>query len=175
MHELCKEAAGLRQPRLAAEVGGAIAIPWPGLTTSAEFSITAPDGTDHHINVQRQNTNEPFMLSGFNVPGIYSVHYGGITRKLAVNIPVTEIDLSYWHRHELLAGARDIPAAHCLSHEQLRQEIITLRQGSPLWPLLLILAFALSMIEVIFANIRSRPQNQPSFLAKILKQGGAVS
>ena len=175
MQELCKEAAGLRQPRLAAEVGGAIAIPWPGQITSAEFSITAPDGAERRLTVQRQNANEPFVLGGFSLPGIHSVQYGGMTRKLAVNIPAAESDLSYWRGNELVAGAKGIPAAHCLSHEQLRQEITTLRQGSPLWPLLLIMAFALSMIEVIFANLRSRPQDQPSFLAKILKQGGAVS
>lgn len=175
MQELCKEAAGLRQPRLAAEVGGAIAIPWPGQITSAEFSITAPDGVERRLNVQRQNANEPFVLSGFSQPGIHSVQYGGMTRKLAVNIPAAEVDLSCWRGGELVAAAKGIPAAHCLSHEQLRQEITTLRQGSPLWPLLLLMAFALSMIEVIFANIRSRPQDQPSFLAKILKQGGAVS
>jgi hypothetical protein len=175
MQEICKEAVALRQPRLAAEVGGAVAIPWPGQSKQGEFRISAPDGSERRLQVQRQQHTEPFVLSGFSQPGIHTVEYGGMTRKLAVNIPAPEGDLTYWRSSELLAAVRPLPAAHCFSHEQLQENISRLRQGSPLWPSLLLLAFGLSMIEVLFANIRSRPQKQPQFLSKVLKQGTAIS
>ena len=40
---------------------------------------------------------------------------------------------------------------------------------------LLILAFALSMLEVLFANSRSRAVTQPRLVGQLLKRGGGVA
>ncbi|MBR4221606.1 MAG: hypothetical protein IKR81_10645, partial [Victivallales bacterium] len=79
----------------------------------------------------------------------------------------------YTGEKQLLATTGDLPTAYTTSPAELNQKTEELRQGSPLWPLLLCIAFFLSIIELLFANIRSRAQATPRLIHDIL--GGTTA
>ena len=67
-----------------------------------------------------------------------------------------------------------VAVAYTESNDELRRELLGMRQSSPLWPWLLLGAFVLSMVEVVFANVRSRPVGQPHLVGDLLRHGGGV-
>ena len=88
--------------------------------------------------------------------------------QVAVNLPVEETTLDYASEAKLLATTRNLPTAYTTAPAQLNQKVEELRQGSPLWPLLLCIAFFLSIIELLFANVRSRSQTTPRLIHEIM-------
>jgi hypothetical protein len=50
-----------------------------------------------------------------------------------------------------------------------------LRHGKPLWPLLLFLAFVLTVAEELFANLRSRATVLPEALRQFLRRGARTA
>ena len=116
-----------------------------------------------------------FVLSGFQIPGLYRLAIGGdVVRTVAVNVPSTEMPLLYWTGDALCKSLPGVAATYTESHDELRRELLGMRRSRPLWPWLLLAAFVLSMVEVVFANLRSRPVGQPRMVGDLLRHGGGV-
>lgn len=173
IQELAKQAVGGNGRMLGTTVGMPLALPWSTSVLSLEFDITSPGGSSRKLSATRANAAAPFILDGFSEPGFHTVEAMGRSIRVAVNIPVEECSLDYLARGDLTKSALDIPNAYSEEHSQLRQRIEELRQGSPLWPILLLAAFVLSMVEVIFANLRSKAVEKPKLVEEILGKGGA--
>lgn len=173
MQELARDAAGGRARPLSCRVGSSLALPWQGRETSMELEVLDPAGAASKISVTRKTLSQPFLVSGLDKPGIYTLGNGRITMRAAVNIPFEEVILDYMRQDDLTGSLPGISCAFTTNESQLKQKIDEMRQGSPLWPPLLALAFFLSIIEVIFANIRSRSVDRPRLVSRILGNGGA--
>ncbi len=168
MQELIKNAAGARSSSLITEVSQPLLLNWSGRETEATFTLLDSEGHKRSISAQRKDASVPFILDGFNAPGLYELSRGDVTRKVAVNISAREGLLSSLSSDELRAAAPGGLLQIADQPEELRQQLMEQRQGRPLWPTLLLLAFLLSMLEVLFANIRSRQQAQPRPIAELL-------
>ena len=175
VQELAKEVAGMRLRSLSTVVNTPLPLAWPGSAVRIDLTITDPRGHERRQTLTRDNPAAPILLDGLTMPGIHTLSSGAETCRIAVNIPAAERDLAVMSSAELLSSLKPLPAAYSSDHGQLRRHVDELRQGSPLWPLLLILAFALSMLEVLFANSRSRAVTQPRLVGQLLKQGGGVA
>lgn len=173
IQELCKQAAGLRQRGLQTEVGGDLLYSWAGRELKLSLTLTAPDGTKTVHDLERDGLGKPFVINGFDSPGLYQLTGATIQghRTIAVNIPEDERALVSFNGSELRNTMQGVPASYCEDHEELRRELSGMRQSRPLWPWLLLMAFLLSMVEVIFANVRSRPIGQPHLVGELLKRG----
>ncbi len=169
MQELIRNAAGARQNSLITEVGGVLPLSWPGRETEMLFELLAPNGKTRNLALQRPVEHAAFLVSGFDEPGIYSLSGGGFRRLLAANVPSREGQLAVYGASELQASAGKFPLCISETPAELLEQLSEQRQGRPLWPLLLLLAFFLSMLEVLFANIRSRQKQPPARLQELLK------
>lgn len=175
VQELGRQAAGLRQRSLTAEVGESLAVRWPGSDLRKTFTVTAPDGAARMVEAVRETSAQPFQLGAFELPGLYRLaDGGGAVRMVAVNVPSSEMTLAYWGGDELGGTLPGVATAFTESHDELRRELLGMRQSHPLWPWLLLAAFVLSMVEVVFANLRSRPVGQPHLVGDLLRHGGGV-
>ena len=175
IQELAKEIAGMRLRSLSTVVNTPLPLAWPGPATRVDLTITDPLGHERRLTATRDNAAAPILLDGLTMPGIHTLSSGSEACRIAVNIPAAERDLAILNEAELLESLKTLPVAYSRDHGQLRRQITELRQGSPLWPLLLVLAFILSMLEVLFANSRSRAVTQPRLVGQLLKQGGGVA
>ncbi|MDD4098571.1 MAG: VWA domain-containing protein, partial [Lentisphaeria bacterium] len=175
VQELAREIAGMRLRGLSTVVHTPLPLAWPGAATRVILTITDPLGHERQVNGTRDSGADPLLVDGWQRPGLHTLTDGETTWQIAVNIPDAERDPAGLSSAELLASLAPLPAAYSSDHDQLRRQLTELRQGSPLWPLLLILAFVLSMLEVLFANSRSRAVAQPRLVGELLKQGGRVA
>ena len=175
VQELAREIAGMRLRGLSTVVHTPLPLAWPGAATRVILTITDPLGHERQVNGTRDSGADPLLVDGWQRPGLHTLTDGETTWQIAVNIPNAERDPAGLSSAELLASLAPLPAAYSSDHDQLRRQLTELRQGSPLWPLLLILAFVLSMLEVLFANSRSRAVAQPRLVGELLKQGGRVA
>ena len=113
-------------------------------------------------------------MDGFDTPGLYRLADGGTVRTIAVNVPSAEMVLSYWSGDDLQRTLLGVETSYTESHDELRRELLGMRRNHPLWPWLLLAAFVLGMVEVVFANVRSRPVGQPHLVGDLLRHGGGV-
>lgn len=168
MQELMKQAAGGQVRALQGEAGGQLALRWNGPENQLTVRMTPPSGLEVVLSGQRLERGQPFLLEPLERAGLYQLEGEGWARQAAVNIPVSESDLSSHSESELrqlLPGDR---VAYSGDPETLRRVSAEQRQGRPLWPLLLLAAFVLAMLEVLFANLRSRSRGRPAKLATVL-------
>ena len=172
VQELSRQAAGLRQRSLMTEVGGELNMYMAGGELRRTFAVTGPDGAARMVEAEREAAGRPFVLTGFNEPGLYRLTSGDFVRMAAVNVPSGEMVLTYWRGEDLCRSLPDVAVAYTESHDELRRELLGMRQSRPLWPWLLLGAFVLSMVEVVFANMRSRPVGQPHLVGDLLRHGG---
>jgi hypothetical protein len=127
------------------------------------------------VEAVRDASGQPFQLDGFDRAGLYRLaDGGGAVRTIAVNVPSSEMVLSYWSGDDLQRTLPGVATAYTESHDELRRELLGMRQSHPLWPWLLLAAFVLSMVEVVFANVRSRPVAKPHLVGDLLRHGGGV-
>lgn len=168
MQELMKQAAGGQVRALQGEAGGQLALRWSGPENQLAVRMTPPSGPETVLAGQRLERGQPFLLEPLEQAGLYRLEGDGWARQAAVNIPLAESDLSAHGEsalRQLLPGDR---VAYCRDPESLRRISAEQRQGRPLWPLLLLAAFALAMLEVLFANLRSHSRGRPAKLAAVL-------
>lgn len=156
MQEFIRTAAAARQSGLITEVGGVIPLSWPGRDKEMLFELATPKGKTHNLVLQRATEQAPFLIDGFTEPGIYQLRGGELQRALAVNIPFREGRLALYGSEEIRNAGGNFPLCFSTNPTELLEHLAEQRQGRPLWPLLLTLAFFLSMLEVLFANFRSR-------------------
>ena len=174
VQELSRQAAGLRQRSLITEVGGELNVYMAGGELRRTFAVTGGNGVSRMVEAEREAAGRPFVLRGFDEPGLYRLTSGDFVRTAAVNLPAGEMTLTYWRGEELCKSLPDVATAYTESNDELRRELLGMRQSSPLWPWLLLGAFVLSMVEVVFANVRSRPIGQPHLVGDLLRHGGGV-
>jgi hypothetical protein len=168
MQEFIRNAAGARQSNLITDVGGVLPLSWPGREVEMHFELITPQGKTRNLLLQRPAEHAAFLISGFEEPGIYQLKAGGYQRSLAVNVPSREGQMAVFGTPELQAAAGKFPVCISETPAELLEQLSEQRQGRPLWPLLLLLAFFLSMLEVLFANIRSRQKQPPAKLQELL-------
>ncbi|MBQ9367937.1 MAG: hypothetical protein IJT83_09170, partial [Victivallales bacterium] len=189
MQELSKLLAQTALPTLETEIGTPLRLAWPGQDTTLEFTVsnppsastiergaTPPAPPSRVFALTRSSSVAPFVFQQLDTPGFYTISSGQHSVQIAVNLPVSERILNYTGEKRLLATTGDLPTAYTTSPAELNQKAEELRQGSPLWPLLLCIAFFLSIIELLFANARSRAQATPRLIHEILDSpatGGA--
>jgi len=86
------------------------------------------------------NNRTVFTTAEARRPGLYSWRYrGGLLERQPVNFPVVESDLRT--QNEVKLGAATVPAI--LSEKSIRQ----LKEGTPLWPPLLMCAALFALVE----------------------------
>ncbi len=183
MQEISKLLAQTALPTLETVVGSPLCLAWPGQETTLEFASRVHDASRVHgaksamvFTLTRASSVEPFVFQHLDTPGLFTISAGQRSVQVAVNLPVSERALTYTGEKQLLATTGDLPTAYTTSPAELNQKAEELRQGSPLWPLLLCIAFFLSIIELLFANARSRAQATPRLIHEILDNpatGGA--
>ena len=177
MQVLAKELAHTALPALETRIGSPLALAWNGHSTTQEFTVTAPNFSVTRLSLTRGASTQPYLFQSFDTPGIHTISDGSQSLQVAINLPDQECALDYAGEAQLLASAGKLPCAYTTGHSQLMQRISELRQGSPLWPLLLCLAFFLSIFELLFANLRSRAIESPRLVKEILdgqaSMGGA--
>ncbi|MFA6929324.1 MAG: BatA domain-containing protein [Lentisphaeria bacterium] len=168
MQELIRNGVGARHHSLMTEVDGVLPVSWPGRETEMLFELKAPDGKSRNLALQRAESHGSFLISGFTQPGIYQLKNGDRQHQLAVNVSPAEGLLSVYGGTELRSEAGKIPICISETPAELQRQLAEQRQGRPLWPSLLLLAFFLSMLEVLFANLRSRHRKSPAQLQELL-------
>ena len=170
MQEIARSVAHRPGSELFTRIGGELSLLWPtnDHDNSIDMTITAPDKSIRKVSLTRSSPAKPFVIDGFTTPGIHSVSDGHATIRFAVNIPLEENVLEYHGRQELMDSLRGVETAYSTQHEELIDNISRARQGSPLWPLLLCIAFFLSILEVLFANIRSRAVALPNAIGELI-------
>jgi hypothetical protein len=125
--------------------------------------------------LSRAASDKPFIVGGFELPGIYTLRRDAGERVLAINIPAEESELRYRSADELGAVLRDVTWYAATSWHELQNHLVGVRQGRPLWPLLLAFAFFLAVSEELFANLRSRASVLPEALRQFIKRGGRAA
>jgi len=127
------------------------------------------------VHVTRKSADQPVVISGFSTPGFYRLRAGGQERIVAVNIPESETALRYLSLGDLSLATHGAAVYQVASWHEHQQVLSNLRHGKPLWPLLLFLAFLLTVSEEIFANLRSRATVLPDALRQFLRRGARAS
>jgi len=111
------------------------------------FSIQRPDGT---IDYQAPDSNYVVHYYQTDHPGIYRFLSGRkVLQSVAVNISSYEAQAH--HSGDVSIEGFDVYE----NHEILKNEILDMRNGIALWPILLILLFLLWIIETYLARIKS--------------------
>ena len=170
IQEIARSVAHRPGSELFTRIGGELALLWPENAhgNTIDMTITAPDKSTRRVSLPRTSPAKPLIIDGFTMPGIHSISDGQRTLRFAVNIPSEETILEYHGRQELMDSLRGAEAAYSTQHEELLDNINRARRGSPLWPLLLCMAFFLSILEVLFANMRSRAVALPHAIGELI-------
>ncbi len=168
---LLREVSRAEHPPVSVRVGGSYPLSTGTEEKSLDVGFVAPDGEQKERTFQRANPANPFALEGFDQPGFYRVLYGDKKRPIAVNLTPEEMKLAYTGNDRLANLVNDqMPLHQAGSWEELRREMQTLREGRPLWPLLLVAAFFLALMEELFANVRSWSSGVPPRLRQLLSR-----
>ena len=173
--ELIKSSASRNLPSLITRVGETLALEWPEDAVEIDFRLTTPDGRSRMVAMSRTNSQQPLILRDFGTPGFYRLERNDEERVIAVNCPEKESDLSYAAMGELGLALRSAETYFAASWHELQQQLVDLRQGRPLWPLLLSMAFLVAVTEELFSNVRSRASSLPRSLQQFLRRGGRAA
>lgn len=168
MQELMKQSAGTQVRGLQGWVSGQLPMRWTGPENQLTVRMTPPSGRETMLRVQRLERTQPFLLEPLEQAGLYQLAGEGWQRQAAVNIPAAEGELLGRSETDL---RRALPGGNVVfssDPETLRRVAAEQRQGRPLWPLLLLVAFFLCMLEGLFANWRSHSRGRPAKLESAL-------
>jgi hypothetical protein len=94
---------------------------------------------------------------------------------VAVNPAPSESELVYLARQEIAFALRGTSLFQSEDWHEHQQQLVNLRHGRPLWPILLAMAFFVAVTEELFANIRSRTEALPEALKQFLRRGGRAA
>ena len=178
VQELGRHGAGYRHRDLQTTVGGELALSAVGSPQDVStIHATDMNGKKIELAGSLDASGRLLLVSGFHSLGITNVELPwGETRQVAVNLPDAESSLDSLSSSELSDGRfGNVPVAYSATHEELRTHMNLAGRRFPLSPWLLLAAFALSMVEVIYANIRSLRTAQPKTVETLLKHGGGVA
>ena len=167
--ELARE-IGAQGNALETVCGEPLLLPWPGEELNVRCQIISPDSDSKQVTLSRQRVGEPMSISGLALPGMYLLESTGRQLRFAVNLPASERVLACLSREELLSSLPGVPGAYSEDASALRHQLENLRMGSPLWPVLLVAAFVLGAVEVLFANWRSARQEH-AFASRASREG----
>jgi hypothetical protein len=170
--ELIKGSVGGRQESRTGEIGASLAVSWPEDAEELDFQLRDPEGRERTIHLTRSGADKPFLVEGFDRPGFYRLVRQGREESLAINIPEAETELSYVTPEAARLPLGNLDCFQSDSWHELQQNLVHVRQGRPLWPLLLSVAFLLAITEELFANIRSRATVLPEALRQFVSRGG---
>lgn len=175
LQELLKGAVQENVGSLMTTVGGVLALDWPEDAVNLEFDLLSPVGTTERLTVSRTSNLQPVLIRGFDQPGIYQLSRRDKTLQLAVNVAPEEGRLSYATRQRLSGDLRTATLYFAKGWQEHQVQLGNLRHGRPLWPLLLLLAFVIAIVEELFANYRSRARALPLELQRILTGTGGAA
>ncbi|MBQ6472031.1 MAG: BatA domain-containing protein [Victivallales bacterium] len=161
VQELARE-VGAQGGALETVCGESVRLPWAGEELNVSGQMTSPDSEVRQVTLARQRIGEPMSIADLALPGLYSLEAAGRQIRFAVNLPRGECELNYLSREELVSSLPGVPVAYSEDASALRHQLENLRLGSPLWPVLLVLALLLVAAEVLFANWRSVRQEHAS-------------
>lgn len=159
MQELLRNNLENRHNEMIINSGEILEIKTADVQLEKLFTIVAPDGKEKKQVFQRRDRNSAFLISGFHMPGIYEISSAEQSRRAAVNIPQSEGELHYYSLNEVRKSGEKNLLYVSDSSEEYKQYLREQRQGKPLWPTLMLLAFICSIIEPIFANLLSNKKN----------------
>lgn len=172
--ELIKGGARRTLTRLTGTVGAPVAFDWTEPATELDFDLAGPSGHVRTVHVTRAAADRPAIVAEFPEPGFYLLRRQGEERQIAINLPEGEGVMEYVARSEAALPLREVAAYQSENWHQHQQHLANVRQGRPLWPLLLLLAFLLSAAEELFANLRSRAKAVPEALRQFLGRGATA-
>jgi hypothetical protein len=151
--EILRTAAARLHPPLETVAGGSLALPWAEPLLEATFELTPPAGGPPRRRPSRRRTPaEPFVLSGFSEPGIWTVSRDGITRQVAVNTPPEEAELDYAGLDTFTTRFAPLPVLAARTAAEQGRNLQLARFGRPLWPWLLAATFLAALAELGLAN-----------------------
>ncbi|MBN2451751.1 MAG: hypothetical protein JXR77_15290, partial [Lentisphaeria bacterium] len=157
---------------LTGAVGAPLALDWPEDAMEVDFRLRDPAGRERTLHVVRSEVSKPFVISGFEEPGLHRLSRQDRELTVAINIPEEETGLTYLAPDEVALALRSLPTYQAETWAEHQEHLAGIRHGKPLWPLLLCLAFLLSVTEELFANLRSRAVVLPEALRQFVKRGG---
>ncbi len=169
--ELIKSSVRRSLSQLTGEVGEAVALEWGEDATELDFRLTYPGGQEKLFRVTRADSDKPIVINGFDQPGFYRLRRGERERMIAINVPSGEADMRYQTPDELSTALRRVSVFQAENWHEHQQNLVNIRQGRPLWPVLLCAAFFLAVTEELFANIRSRASVLPDILRQFIGRG----
>lgn len=172
--ELIKSGAQRTLARLTGTVGVPVAIEWAESTTELDFELIGPDGHARAVHATRSAADRPVLLDEFARPGFYLLRRRDEERQIAINLPPAEGIMDYVGLDEASLPLRAAATYQSENWHQHQQHLANVRQGRPLWPLLLLLAFLISAAEELFANLRSRAKAVPEALRQLLGKGATA-
>ena len=178
MQELSRHGAGYRHRPLETVVGGELALACRGdISSVTALKGQEPSGRTVELPCAAAARGGLLVVRGFRTPGIFRVELpGGESRQVAVNLPDSESRLELWPPESLTGTLfTEVPSFWSADESELRRQSSQASRMRPLSPWLLLAAFALSMAEVLYANVRSRRQGQPRLLGRLLREGGGVA
>lgn len=161
------------RPTSQVQTGGLAEVQWAGDERQLRADITDPRGRRQTRLLERPKADQPFLLAGFPLPGIYRIDLQTTppTRRIvAVNVPSAESSLTAITEEEVASSLAPAEVIQATDPAQQRQALAGLTSGHPLWPWLLLAAFLLALVEVIFANLRSWRQSSPNALDRVLRR-----
>ena len=122
----------MRQRSLMTQAGEPLKLHWPGSDLRKSFTVTEPDGASRMVEAVRDASGQPFQLDGFDRSGLYRLaDGGGAVRTIAVNVPSAEMVLSYWNGDDLQRTLPGVETSYTESHDELRRELLGMRQSHP--------------------------------------------
>lgn len=172
--ELIKGGARRNLTQLTGTVGNPVALEWNEPSTELDFELTGPSGHTRTVHVTRAATDKPVIINEFPEPGFYLLRRQGKESQLAINVPDGECMMTYVSKDEAALPLHEVSAYQAENWHQHQQNLANVRQGRPLWPVLLLLAFLLAAAEEVFANLHSRAKAVPEALRQFLGRGATA-
>lgn len=173
LHELLRFGFGDVEAGFTIAAGESLTVPAFGRSTVVDFQLAGPNGETRLISAERNGAGAPFSVSGLTVPGLWTVTAGEREWRAAVNIPPSERSLDFVGAKPLLQAFSEVEANSAETPEELRTRLDMLHRGRPVWPALLIAAFALTILEEVIANLRSSTRSLAAGIGALAHRGRA--
>ncbi|MFW5802847.1 MAG: BatA domain-containing protein [Verrucomicrobiota bacterium] len=171
LHELLRSGFRDSEAGFMISAGESLTIPAFGRGTVADFQLAGPDGETRLVSAERTGAGAPFAVSGLTVPGLWTLRAGDREWRAAVNIPPSERSLEFIDAAPLLQAFSEVEANSAATPAELRTRLEMLHRGRPVWPVLLIAAFALTILEEIIANLRSSTRSLAGVIGALARRG----
>lgn len=155
IHELLRSAFQATGSDFTIVAGESLTIRPFGRQGVVDFRLAGPAGDSRVVSSERRDPTAPFSVSGMTRPGLWTVTSGEREWHAAVNIPPSERSLAFTGADPLLQALSGAEVSSTSTPAELNTRLDLLHRGRPVWPLLLIAAFALTILEELIANLRS--------------------